>query len=295
MTRFTEQLRINKLTITPYNHRALGKAESMVSVASKIIRKHIHSTGMGWTQVLPITTMMMNSRITRTAGVSPFVLMYNRPPNVAKKFLDVAYPPNDVGTDEQWSAWRAYQQKVLDELFPVVRETTAARQYKDAQAFNKAHNVLLKNHYNLEVGTHVALAEMKNVNKNKPLYVGRYEIAAVTNEGDYILVKRGLDPCIKENLYHRVVKLDELKVIPIPHSKRPTELSHCCVESIVDKRETGGKMMFRVRIVGFDEDEDLWLPKDLIDENLIQAFYKSRGEAQAKAVEESETKLGIRK
>jgi hypothetical protein len=54
-------------------------------------------------------------------------------------------------------------------------------------------------------------------------------------------------------------------------------------------------MMFRVRIVGFDEDEDLWLPKDLIDENLIQAFYKSRGEAQAKAVEESEAKVGVKR
>ncbi len=32
-----------------------------------------------------------------------------------------------------------------------------------------------------------------------------------------------------------------------------------------------------MRIVGFDEVEDLWFPKDLIDENLIQAFHTSHG------------------
>ncbi len=168
---------------------------------------------------------------------------------MAKKFLETTYP-SDIGTEEQWKAWRDHQQRVLDELFPVVRDTTSARQYKDAQAFNKAHGVLVQDHFTLEVGTHVALAEMKNVNKNKPLYVGRYEIAAVTDKGDYLLVKRGLDPCIKENLYHRVVKLDELKVIPRPQS---------CVEAIVDQTRRRVNCCFgceswgstRMRICGF--------------------------------------------
>ena len=75
---------------------------------------------------------------------------------------------------------RSMEKMVLDELFPVVRETTAARQYKDAQAFNKTHATLLRPNFTLDVGTSVALAEMKNVNKNKPKYIGRYEVAAVT-------------------------------------------------------------------------------------------------------------------
>ncbi len=66
-------------------------------------------------------------------------------------------------------AWREHQQRVLDEIFPVVRETMGAREYKGTQAYNMAHNVLRRDHFNLEVGTHVSSGEtgFRSLNERK--------------------------------------------------------------------------------------------------------------------------------
>ena len=96
---------------------------------------------------------------------------------------------------------------------------------------------------------------------------------------------------MKENLYPRQVKLDELKVLPHPDAKRPSELAHCCVEAIVEKRESTTGMQFRVRITGLPEEEDLWLPSSLIDPELIADYYKAKGAEQEKRYTESKAAM----
>ena len=89
---FLQKLKALQMAITPYNHRALGGAESMVKLTSTTVRKLLRAHGGEWTEVIPAVTLAVNARVSETRGISPFQLMFNRSPNIFSLFDAL---PND--------------------------------------------------------------------------------------------------------------------------------------------------------------------------------------------------------
>ncbi len=142
--------------VTSYQHRELGIAESMVKIASITIRKHVAILGLRWPDLLPQVTLQINNRISERTGASSFMLMYNRPPNIARKFEPIPLPDDGV-SPEAWTEWKDFQMKVLHEIFPVIADRSAALKCRQHLAFNRAKAALLKQTLSLAPGTVVAI------------------------------------------------------------------------------------------------------------------------------------------
>ena len=127
MKGFYDRLKALHITITPYNHRALGKAESSVKTVSNCTHKLLSQCGGTWKELMPSANLSLNIHIAELNGVSAFNLMFNRSPNLDDSDL-VRIMPDIGASDQDRMKWIAHQKKVLSEIFPAVTARQVAKQ-----------------------------------------------------------------------------------------------------------------------------------------------------------------------
>jgi hypothetical protein len=269
---FLDKLRVNMLTITPYNHQALGVAEAHVKLVSKMLKQRLGLIGGRWLQQLDTVNFQLNTRILNQKGAcSPFQLMFNRNPNCfpgLQELVDRKFA--EVDDEAELMKWMSHQNLILSELFPAVAEKEKIMKDREAEAFKQKKGVLMLDPGALAVGTHVMLWDEIRASKNEPPYVGPYSITHVQANGNYLL-----KDVATNHMYHREVKLDRLKVCQVASMdvNNEEENSGFPLDFIMAHRVKNGKHQYKVRFAGWNPTSDEWLYAENVEQAAIRKFY----------------------
>lgn len=218
--------------------------------------------------MLSLVQLQMNLRNTEVYGVSPFELMYNRPASVFREFLPDALLNLD-NLDADREQWRVNQQRILDELYPRLKDREAAIKFRESQAYARARSTLMKPDLVLEKGTKVMVWEAVRNNKNMPLYAGPFEVVSEMQNGKFLVQKTF--PNAPPILYHRPVSLDELKILPKSASQHDI-LDEYSVEKLLGKKKSGEDWYYLVQFAGHEVADAEWTLASDINPKLRQAF-----------------------
>ena len=267
MKGFYDRLRALNITSTPYNHRALGKAESSVKTVSNCTHKLLSQCGGTWKELMPSANLSININIAELNGVSAFNLMFNRSPNLDDSDL-VRIMPDIGASDQDRMKWIAHQKKVLSDIFPAVTARQVAQHFRQKLTFDASHNVI-KNDLSLPVGTMVMLFDELRTSKNEPPYVGPYRVTGRNIRGAYDLVDT------VGGKFHRDVTIDKMKIIPgsIPEPDSPNALDYYVDALLAHKLEPEKQSyLYLVRWAGLDPIEDSWVPAHSIEDSLVRKY-----------------------
>ena len=281
MTHFLRRIEAVQLVITPYVHRQLGKAESMVKLVANLVHKFCQISNQSWPRLIPLVTLALNQRISQLTGTSPYVLMFNRPPSILHKFSPPSIP--DTGaTPIQLHEWTLHQQRVLDEIFPAIRDRTAAFKFRDSQAYAKAKGNLLRPDLKLDVGSVVAIANEANTSKNAPDYIGPFTVQTVLSDGRYILTD--MRTATRGNLFHRPATIDQLKILPYCRQKPEVEAEDGLwfPSHIVDHTGSRDSLRYHIRFLGKSPENDDWFTPSQLTAELIDPYKESLRIARAR-------------
>ena len=267
---FVEALESKSITITPYNHRGLGIAESNVKIVSNTIRKQMDARGGDWVEHLSMVALQMNSRTMESkGGFSPFELMFNRRPNLFKSFQNSVDGQRLCGVEPyDVSEWVAHQALIMHELFPSVRSREAALKFRNSEAFKQRKEGRVFPSDQIRMGTVVMVWDARSHNKNESPYIGPYLLEEGTQEGRYKL----RDPAT-DKMYHREVTLDQLKICKMATLPQDDREAYD-VDFVLDHQfEKGtGRHMYRVRFAGFNEASDQFLPAEDVAPEAIRTY-----------------------
>ena len=283
---FVEALQAKSITITPYNHRGLGTAESNVKIVSNALRKQMEALGGDWTKHLGSVTLQMNSRIMISKGFSPFELMFNRQPNLFKSVHEASsWEPRCANDLEDTKEWREHQERIMNELFPAVLDHDKALKFRNAEAFRRKNAPRMFPADAIRIGTPVMVWDQEMHNKNLSPYVGPYLLHEGSQEGRFKL----FDPAT-QNYFHREATLDQLKICKLA-SIPEKDLESYHVDFVMDHRMEQGRHVYKVRFVGFNEESDQWLTAERIDpipirdyQNRLSRLTRTSGVEQEKVV-----------
>ena len=270
MKGFYDRLRALNITITPYNHRALGKAESSVKTVSNCTHKLLSQCGGTWKELMPSANLSLNIHIAELNGVSAFNLMFNRSPNLDDSDL-VRIMPDIGASDQDRMKWIAHQKKVLSEIFPAVTARQVAKHFRQKLTFDASHNVV-KDDLSLPAGTMVMLFDELRSSKNEPPYVGPYRITGRNIRGAYDIVDT------VGGKFHRDVTIDKMKIIPgsIPQPETSNALDYYVDALLAHKLEPDKQSyLYLVRWAGLDPIEDSWVPAHSIEDSLVRKYMAS--------------------
>jgi hypothetical protein len=171
--------------------------------------------------------------------------------------------------DADRDLWRQNQQRIIDELFPRLKDREAAIKFRESQAYARARSTLMKPDFVLEKGTKVMVWEAVMNNKNMPLYDGPYEVTLELANGKYMIQKTfpNADPIP----YHRAVSLDELKILPRSAADHNI-FDEYSIEKLLGKKKSGEDWYYLVQFAGHDVSEAEWTLASDITPKLRQAF-----------------------
>jgi hypothetical protein len=269
MKNMCDTLKQVKLETHPYTHRELGKAESMVKIVSRCLRTLMTDLGADWIEILPVANIAINATIKELTGLSPYMMMFNRPVGV----FEQCKLPVDVDEDislEAKNRWLEHQRNVLEQLFPATRERINAMKQRYKMDFAKKHKIAQTT---LPIGAKVMLKELKVTNKNCAFYHSLFEVIKVHEDYSYD-IKDAAGNTLEEQ------PIDHLKVLPI--GKDALGETYLVDRIIASKKDEDNKWVYKVRYLGYDSDEDRWVHVKDISDALINNYWKEKRNLNSK-------------
>jgi len=158
-----------------------------------------------WPLHLPFVQYAYNDKVQSLTGSSPFVLMFNRQPNAAKRY------ELDINHDEpcDYDEWKKHQLEVLSLVFPAINKRIDTQQQKYRAYLDQIRAKLIAKE--LSVGVRVMIKDPRYLLQpgmkpsSAPKYVGPYTVVRKTKYGTYILRD------MKGELLERSVPIDQIK------------------------------------------------------------------------------------
>ena len=266
MQHFLTKLKALHIPCAPYSHRSIGAVEKMVGVSSTDIHKLMAEHGGNWKDNIHTANLAINMMVKDLTGFCPYSLLFGRPCSILEDFVPRPIPVNGV-PDSELQAWIDFQSRVLNELFPSVRDRIAANQFRQRVYFDKAH---LVNNTIIPKGTLVMLWDDRRVSKEDPPYLGPYSIVAKTASGHYLL-KDSVGA-----LLDKEVPADKLKILShtsVDEAPNDDWYADRIIDDRIDPHTK--ERMYRVRWTGYAEDDDTWEPAVNVTE-ILQAYLASK-------------------
>jgi len=228
-----------------------------------------------WDHYLPLATHYYNTTTRSLTGSSPYALMFARSHNYLNG--------NAVAVDDfDWEAWlkdndveswipehhqrlnerMQTQKRVLDMIYPAVKERIAEKRQKTARTFEKRHKIVPA----LPPGTHVLIQEVHPGSKWSQNYVGPYRVRSITDNGTYILQgEQG------EILKRAISQLKRIPAEGIAAGQRFT------VEKILRHRTGKSGLEYLVKWLNYPSSVNSWIkPSDFDNEHMISKYWKSK-------------------
>ena len=259
---------VNKLTkltgtemrfATPYHHQSIGKVERLNQTIANSLRKMLNGSLQHWDTILPLVTHYYNVTVRSLTRTSPFALMFTRTYNQLKNGSSWVTDANaDVDT---WLS--SHKKRVLDEIYPAIREIQQGKRAKQAAAADKQHRLVQP----LAVGTYVMVRDQVQSSKHDQPYVGPYRITSITRTGSYEMTD-DVGTTIRRPISH-------LKVIPQPSDADKARKDTYIIDHIVKHRGTPGAYQYLVSWKGYSTDEDTWEDaSNFNDHEIIDRYWK---------------------
>ena len=243
---------------TSYYPQGNGIAERSVRVTIDLLRKKlIESSTEEWDILLPSVQIGINSRIHSLLGSSPFSVMFNRQLNPFKHFANVeTYLPSEDSIQERLNL-------ATEILYPAIQQRVSSKTSKMNKNWNENHNLI-----NIKSGDIVMIKITTNLSKLKPPYVGPYEVIRITRGGSVVLKSA-------TGLLSRNYSPSQLKRVCA------SELTNkFYVEKIVDDKDSENGKLYRVRWVGYQENEDTWEPiSSFDDKGIVESYTSTKNDA----------------
>lgn len=262
-----------------------GQSERTNRFIQDYLRNYIHPTQNNWSELLFAAEFAYNARVHDSIKMSPFE-------------ADLGYIPRSVpdhyfnkiiGTKTVQEAFDfgKKQQEILEKLkHSLGQAQERMKLYYDKnrpiQDFDIGDKVLISSkNLNIE---HLGVVA-GSTRKFAPLWIGPYPIIAKTTIDTYkLLLPIGLrvHPEIHTSLLKRYVKDNDNM-----RSNKPNEgmvvaggfTDGYLIESIVDHKCIQGKIYYKIKWVGYSEDENTWEPLELIRKpasNLIDEYLSGK-------------------
>ena len=241
----------------------------MVKIVSKCIRTLMTDLGAEWIEILPVANIAINATIRELTGMSPYMLMFNRPVGIFEQFK----LPNDISEEiplEAKNAWLTHQQNVLEQLFPATRDRINAMKYRYKVDFAKSHKIAQAT---LPIGAKVMLKELVTTNKNIAFYHSLFEVIKVNADLTYD-IKDAAGNILEQQ------PIDHLKVLPIGNDA--LEETYLVDRLIGAKKDENNNWIYKVRYLGYDADEDRWVSSKELSDVLIRNYWLTKKNINSK-------------
>ena len=294
----SKKFSIKKVFTTPYRPQSDGLVERFNRTLIRLLRCFVDGTQANWDEVLPYVLYAYNTAVSAATGETPFTIVFGREPS-PPIFSDVLDAAGNIKAMSDPSMWRQEVQRALSEEFmEQLASSNAANKAKRNEAANAKRKpkacfrpglvVLVANHQKPQVGAGPKLARQQ-----RGLFVVVRMVSPVTAEirkvadGKKRLQKvhiDNLEPIRQAGRTHLV--LDS----PFPITVSPAEESADAedgeghqevleVEKVVGLRVENGQLQFKVRWLGYDNDEDMWLAENEMDcPRLVEDFVALEGD-----------------
>jgi hypothetical protein len=244
--------------ISAFNPRADGKVERSIGVIMQSIKKLLHGSDRHWPLFLDFAQFVYNTKISRTTGTSPFVLMFNRTPNDLKDYTADPLNPPTIDLEH----WKEHQMKINSVIYPAIDERITSMSAKFQQQMDKHRRILLQP---LPIGSVVMRLDPHRKDKREPKYIGPYVITRRAVNGGYIL--KDVDGDIVDYPVH----IDQLK---LTHPDAMNDLY--VIHKIHDHRGHDGAYEYLVEWKDWHNPDDYtWEPQsNFMDTAIIRKYWK---------------------
>ena len=156
--------------------------------------------------------------------------------------------------------------EIQNVIFPSVEEAAKQRASKNSEYWNKSHNIT-----QFKINSSVMIKNLNPISKFSPRYFGPYKVTKITKGGSYVLADG------TENVLKRRFPPDQLK-----DAGNQEVTSQFYVEKIMDYKNENNQDLFRIRWLGYTEQEDTWEPTESFNDpyyaNQFKQNYLSKGE-----------------
>jgi hypothetical protein len=167
MTKLTTKLGIDIRSTTPYLHFDNGRVERAIQTARSILNK-TQMSSLHWAQQLNWVQYAINATPSSVSQTSPFMLMFNRLPNIA----DLHATPDDY----------LKLQKIFSTVVqPILSKVLHKRRLRALKSLNLSAIATF-----LPSNTLVYVRQVR-ANKSEPLYNGPYTVVARNAQNRYLL------------------------------------------------------------------------------------------------------------
>ena len=293
---FSELVGMNQRFITPYHPQSNGRVERMNQTVRHVIRKLLEGSSLDWPAVLPFVQLVINRKINRRTGVSPFELEFGREMN---GFQDYTNDKLTAVEDMSINEWREYQEKLINVIYPAceVRSTQEEERYRE-QLDHSRRLLLLKK---LPSNTKVLLIDPTYVKDTsiRPKYISmylpsKYRVVACTNNGAYTVANDDTG-----EILDRKVTIDQMRRISGPAvvyqdgkdevvpKKKTRQLEEFTVEKILGERMKRDRAQYLLKWKGYERPSWEW-KTNVKASRLLREYEKDKRKGEIKPIDEQE-------
>jgi hypothetical protein len=268
-----------------YHPETDGQTERANKTLEQILRAYVSPRQDDWDEYLAMAEFACNNAVNASTGYTPFHLNNGMSPRTS---LDIALGlPAPVGMDPL----KEREEALAD----------AKRSLQEAQARQKRYADEHRQEREFAIGTKVLLStenlriNERLSNKFKPRWTGPFIIKRKIGTVAYEL---DLPPEMKIHPVFHVSKLkkhEEDTEHPAHRADAPPgpiyeDDDQYEVEALVGKKTTNGVTKYRVRWKGYSHHSDLWVPRESIEDSLIEE-YEAKEEEKAKLKRERAARI----
>jgi transposase InsO family protein len=258
LSELTKLSGIDHRLVAPYNPSANGLAERFVSTSKSVLKKLVQGEWVDWDLYLPSVQMSMNYKVSSLVGASPHSLMFTRPTNALKSYVNAQSDLMDV------VSMKKHASDALEILYPEVCARANDKRATMAATVDKKRKQHIQD---FAVGDTVMVVDERRNSKLDPVYEGPYKVASLDERnGTYRLTD--MNGVLLKTIYPS----QKLKIIaPIIDDDE-----HYVVESIVAHRGSANKRQYLVKWKGYSSDENTWESVSMFDSPVMISDYWKR-------------------
>jgi len=269
-----ERLRIRHHRVLPYSPRANGTVERSNQEVMGQLRCLTAAFGQreNWSKLVPIVQFLLNHTVHTSTGMTPYAMMYGRE-------LNESSPPTQLLQINPASIFAKHPELdgasyvvSLGKRIEAIHQAAKACQAKSANLRMKKANQGVEE-TKFDLGELILLEPPIKPGKLSPTLLGPYKITFKDETKHTFKVQHIVNVEKEEVVHHdRLRKLhnnamtvEQLRVYAAP------DLREYLVEAVLEHRFTGPESLdtieFLVKWLGYDDDENQWLPLVNIDKN----------------------------
>lgn len=270
---FDEQLGTNRRFSVPYNPRENGKVERTISTIMNSLYKQLHQKAECWTQWKSMVQMAYNIKPSSATKSSPFSLMFGR--RAQNIHLDPHTLEMEVATEkiqgieeiaQHREMWEKWQRKIVEVVHPIISDRMKVVKEDMTSKIDRKRRIIGQDYF--VKGTIVMLEDKTRTAKNKPRFIGPFEIGRITAGQNYKL--KNMDGEWMEP--DKRVTADMLKYVRRNKDREDRDEIYN-VENIIDHRAGKDGWEFLVHWEGYEKKDRSWvMQKDILDGTLVQDY-----------------------